>query len=184
MGRSHTRASFDVILLALKSMESADRRITRTHVQKFVFLAQRWLRLEPSHQYSFYLHGPYSRELDGEIAALQSVGLLEVNPDKAGYGAAYSVSPQYLPLIARLDDGSSAVQGLHQLGSSLGKMTARELEGLSTVEWVITERGSQDPDTVVAAVRALKPHLNDHEVRKAIEDRERLKADMAPFRTE
>ena len=90
-----SESSFPAILTAIDVLNEHGSRVGRTHIHKFLFLAESWGLLPPAHRFSLYLHGPYSRDLDGELLALRAAGLVVASPDAAGYGAQYAVSPEH-----------------------------------------------------------------------------------------
>lgn len=155
-------SSHALVALAIETLGAASQRTPRTHIHKLLYLAEKWGNLPSPHQFSLYLHGPYSREIDAEIQSLRAVGLVTAVPDPAGFGADYKVDVEYAKR-AEQNGGltSQQLSALRGLAQELGRQTVRHLEALTTCEFVESKQGS---DSVEGAVKRLKPHLSNEEI--------------------
>jgi uncharacterized protein YwgA len=162
-------SSFPVVVYAIKVLTDRSQRVGRTHIHKYLFLAESWGLLPAAHRFSLYLHGPYSRELDGELLALRAGGMVQADPDPAGYGARFTVADMYVGMAAdqlQLDAGSTL--NLGKIANVIAPMSVRELEAVSTSEYVRRSSPGAPDEAVCRAVMSLKPHLPRDEVDAAI----------------
>ncbi|MCO6510646.1 MAG: hypothetical protein J5I65_07620 [Aridibacter famidurans] len=166
------------IVVSLRLMNSVSPRVGRTHIHKFLYLAEGWRLLQPRHEFELYLHGPYSRELDSEIAALQGVGVILAEADPAGYGARHSLQEPYSSLEAIDLVGEDAARGLRALAQGMATKTVRSLEAIATAEYVRRTFGVSELPQVRDAVINLKPHLSKEEVERAILELDALRRDV------
>jgi hypothetical protein len=120
-----------------------------------VFLAKSW-DIAPQLPYSFVLHhfGPYSFDLDRELMTLEAFNAVHVAQDPEGFGARYSVDPDYLPQLSVPSDS------LRALSEWISDKTTRQLEAVATCQY-FADRGR---DGAVAEVQRVKPHLTEPEV--------------------
>ena len=163
-----SESSFPAILTAIDVLNEHGSRVGRTHIHKFLFLAESWGLLPPAHRFSLYLHGPYSRDLDGELLALRAAGLVVASPDAAGYGAQYAVSPEHAQSARENLGDAAADPRLEIIAKTLAPMVVRALEAISTGEFILQQEPNASNDQVITAVRALKPHLGEEEVQRAL----------------
>lgn len=158
-----------LVALVVRELRKASDRVGRTHIHKTIYLAQTWLQFPEQHQFSLYLHGPYSRDLDGEIQALEAVGIVSAQRDPSGYGARYDADETYAEYAKSqtgLDEGRLA--GLAIVAQELAPMPVRQLEALATAEFVRRSDPAPVDEEVVSAVLELKPHLRRDEVQSAL----------------
>ncbi len=146
---------WDVVCSAVDALSSSGAHAWRTHLQKLLFFADEWNAL-PSKPYDFVIHrfGPYSFDLDRDIADMQGFGVLN-RESLYRLGASYSTS----------NDGPFASQ-LKPLAEWLGKKSVQELEVLATTEFVRNRHG----DSVAEEVRRLKPHVSPQDVQNALRE--------------
>lgn len=159
-------SGFSYIVAAIDALGRFTDRVGRTHVQKLVFLAESWQVVPPLHSFTLYLHGPYSRELDGEILALRAAGIVSAKADPEGFGARYAVDRRYASEAQSLLSRPS-LDGVRALAEALAPLKVKQLEALATSEFV--RKRSQLPDDGVRdRVRQLKPHLQGEEIERGI----------------
>lgn len=170
---------FAVIALAIQAMSVYSERVGRTRIQKFLFLAEHWLQGMPRHTFEMYRYGPYSFDLDGEMQALRSVGVIQgvANPD--GYGMSYSVEEAQVNL-ARNKGGipPSTQKRFDDLGRWIGQKRVRQLEAIGTAEFITRERTSPSDEEVILRVLTIKPHLERNEVQEAVKELNEMRAKL------
>lgn len=162
-------------ILAVNALTQERGGIHRTHIHKFLFLAERWLATPSRHAFSIYTHGPYSRDLDGELKSLLAVGILEGEADSGGFGATYSVTTDRAVEQAEETESWSPDQREAFLGlaSEVADRGTRELEAISTTEFFIRDSPDVSANETVAAVMTIKPHLTEdelHDARHVLDD--------------
>lgn len=173
------KSTFPAVVAALAALNSHGDRIGRTHIHKLIYLAQTWSILPALHPFSLYLHGPYSRELDGELMALRAAGFVRATPDPSGYGSRYAANPSYVDAARRAIGSPQVLKRLDVVAATLAPLSVRMLEAISTAEYVRQSRRALNQAEQVAAVRELKPHLTVGEVEKAIETLDDLRAEAS-----
>lgn len=149
-----TSRQSELALSAIAALNDVGRGESRTHIHKLLFFAQRWGIVDETFPYSLYLHGPYSYDLDQELLELEAFERVQKFRDPAGYGARYKV------------DGIEVMEQLKRLAQWLGPKSTRSLEALATAEYV----DEADASRCLAAVREVKPHLTEAEVRAAVDE--------------
>ena len=149
-----------IISSAVAAFTASGEDAWRTRVQKLLFFAEEWgdLATKP---YEFVIHrfGPYSFDLDRDIAEMQGFGVLE---RKSVYrlGASYSTSGE-----------TTFLHNFKPFADWLGNKTVQELEVLATVEFV--QNRSREP--VTDEVVRLKPHVSREAVENAIRELESMR---------
>ncbi|MBO8140936.1 MAG: hypothetical protein H0Z37_01985 [Firmicutes bacterium] len=141
-----------------------------THVQKCVFFLQHLYGVDLGYPFVIYHYGPYSFELEEELALGRWQGWVNVEPDPSGYGV------HYKPGAIGGDDGPELPEAhrraIGDVVEHLGCRRVRELELLATAYFFqkgLDGRDRTDRD-VVEAVVALKPHFTQDEVREALRE--------------
>jgi hypothetical protein len=163
----------------VRELDLAGSWCGRAHVQKTLFAFQALCAPPPELRlvYQLYRHGPYSFQLDADLAEMEVYGALR-REERPPYGPRYVLAPGAAALLERY--GGSVPQFLPNLrfaAAELGNKTARELEALCTAIYVAGEPGAAaDGAARLGRVRALKPHLSENEIRVAQEEHARLRA--------
>jgi uncharacterized protein YwgA len=156
------------VLAAISILSHRSPRIGRTHIHKFLYLAEAWRILPATHTFTLYLHGPYSHDLDASLQALQAAGIVKAIPDAGGYGARYSLAAGFdkYPPTDWVDP--PVLAKLELLASEIASKGVRELEAMATAELVRRRDESAEPDLIVGVVKALKPHLSQSEIEASL----------------
>lgn len=160
------RERWALVASAVRALGANDRP-WRTHIQKLLYFSDAWA-VVPLHPYSFVIHrfGPYSFDLDHDIADMRAFGALIRIWAASGMGATYEVSDAAeAPYRSKLD----------ALAEWLGPKGVRDLETLATVEFVRVE-GSANPNEDVVR---LKPHISEGEVEAAIKELDEMRPILA-----
>src|ERR1700688_2767231 len=71
-------------------VQNTHARLGKTQVQKLVYFAQQ-SGVPLGYKYEIYHYGPYSFELSHDLGSLDSLGVLNVDSDPAGFGFDISV---------------------------------------------------------------------------------------------
>ena len=142
-----------------------------THVQKCVFFLRELTRVPVPYEFVIYHYGPFSFDLDDDLAFMRMRGWLEVESGD-GYGVHYHPGPQApgeLPeSVARFHDS------VRWVAERFGKAEAKRLELLATSFYVWKRMGTggeapREPD-VIAAVKGLKPHFSEAAIGAALQE--------------
>lgn len=161
------RDRWALITSAVRALNAANARPWRTHIQKLLYFSDVWA-VVPGRPYDFVIHrfGPYSFNLDNDIADMQAFGVLTRNWSVSGMGATYEVP-------AEAD--APFEKALEAIAEWLGPKGVKELETLATIEFV-RAAGSKNPSKDVID---LKPHISGEDVEAAVEELDEVKPELA-----
>ncbi|MCY4615441.1 MAG: hypothetical protein OXC71_03495 [Chloroflexi bacterium] len=123
-----------------------------------------------------HLYGPFSPDLKQETLSLSLGGIIRTERDPGGYGERYSVPAEYVRQAresGRID--GIALRGFEQLAHWLAPKRVRELEAISTAEYIAQHRPGASDDEIVERVESLKPHLRREEVIQALRELRRYR---------
>lgn len=163
--------NFAAIVLAVDAMGQHGSRIGRTHTQKFLFLAEKWLPGLPAHNFRMHIYGPFSNDLNHETAALSMGGVIHAEPGPDGFGERYSIDGGHVRK-ARERGGipEETIEAFDVLARWLAPKRVRELEAISTIEFITRLRPKADDETIIERMDAIKPHLRRAEVESALSE--------------
>ena len=154
-----------------------------THVQKTMFFVQELMDVPTEFEFILYKHGPFSFELRDELTALRADGLIEIEVHSRGGQLIPTERSNYVTSYY----GKTAARygaAVEFVAEKLGKKNVAELERLGTAFYVC--RRSKDVTASVDArandVVELKPHISDAQAREAVEEVDRLIAEVAARR--
>ena len=144
---------WNIVRSAVAALAAVEAEAWRTHLQKIIFFAEEW-RAVPPRSYEFVIHrfGPYSFDLDRDIAEMHGFGVLE-RKSQYRLGVSYSLSGD-----------APSPDKLRPLAEWLGNKTVHELEVLATTEFV----RNRDDTLVIKQVRELKPHVSREAIQEAL----------------
>ncbi len=111
-------------------------------------------------------YGPYSSDIDDDLAMLKSLGAINIEPDPEGYGfhvSACTPSPKFLKGYKRADLNNT----IKDLTQEFGDKTASELELLATTHYITRILPGQTKQSLVETVRLLKPKFNSEQLEEA-----------------
>jgi uncharacterized protein len=154
-------------------IQNAQARLGKTQVQKLVYFAQQ-CGVPLGYKYEIYHYGPYSFELSHDLGSLDSLGVLNVDSDPAGFGFDISVGK----FAERFKVEAKYQKKIEKVTKQFGLNTAAQLEVKATVHFVhsvIREKvaASKVRAEVIQKVRALKPRFPDAFIRNCYSDLER-----------
>ena len=168
-----------LVALAIERLSEASSWTGRTHIQKYLYFAQKLLRLNSAYDFVLYQRGPYSFELDSDIRSLRAIGGAEILPKPDPYGPTYVATSSGRALIRHAPVDDTLRIRLDELAQILGPRPARELELIATTLYVLEENHGSDRH-VVKRVRSLKPHFSNDEIEGAITEVRALQKKFAP----
>ncbi|BAS27991.1 hypothetical protein [Limnochorda pilosa] len=173
-GLVQERRSFVVALI--QELNDGGSWSGSTHVQKCSFFIQHLCGLPMGYSFVIYHYGPYSFDLEEELAIMRWQGLVKVEPDPGGYGVHYQVGAAFPGGGPEISDEHRQV--IHRAVGHLGQRHVRDLELLATTYYL--QKGldgkERDEPSTVEAVLALKPHFNEAEVGVALRELAELEA--------
>jgi uncharacterized protein len=140
-------------------------------LQKLVYLLQELEHVPLGYRFRFFTYGPFSDDLAYTLDVVESMGGLNVAYDQGAN--AYEITPG--PAAARLTEkGKDLLSRYHsavdRLVERFGEHTAKELELIATIVYLLDKRGDMNVEALTRAVLELKPKYDDRRVRRAVED--------------
>ena len=168
-----------VVVELVRQLNETGSRTGSTHIQKCTFFLQFLFRLPLGYSFVIYHYGPYSFDLEDELAILRWRGWLTVEPDRDGYGVHYRIGPAASNRQAGLtEDQEGAVRSAVDY---LGSRPVRMLELLATTYYLYKglDGKRRTVEQAVNAVLALKPHFSEAEVQGALQELARIEEAVA-----
>lgn len=132
-----------------------------THMQKCVYFLQERFGLDLGYRFVIHHYGPFSFELDEDLAAFRSRGAIHARSG-GGYGVHYEPGTEApgLPVDPRVEET------LERVASEYGGMDVHALEVRATTYFVAKNSEGADDEEIIEHVKAIKPHIS----RGVIED--------------
>lgn len=160
----------------VRVLRGANSWTGRIHIHKALVLGELLGLLDTPFEFEIYRYGPYSFDLDSEIAEMETSGLLTKDYVQPNYGPKYSNSSLAADLIDKLDDDARA--RLLRIASQIGSWRSQDLELVSTCLWVQRREGVTSSPDVVKRVQALKPHYDGAQIEQGIRKAAELAASL------
>jgi len=158
---------------AVEELRRADSWTGRIHVHKCLFLVRLLGLAKPPFRFEFYRFGPYSRQLDSRFSGMETLGQLEKDYPKPGYGPKYRSVEHLSDSLAPCD--RDAIQ---KVARALGQRDSRQLELLATCLWVERHENITDDKSIIARVKELKPKYEREEIRRGLQDARRMAEEL------
>jgi len=168
---------FGLLCYIFKNLEKEYPYFGRIIIQKIVYFLQHHYNVKFPYAFTFYHYGPYSKELDSDLATMDIYGLIELGADPKGRG--YSVTPKPEKMATYLDKASDVVkENKERIRDAVGKLAGfspRLLELLATIHWVKSTRlanakmDQQQKKFLFTKVRSLKPSFTDAQIANSYE---------------
>ena len=142
-----------------------DRKIVgRTRLQKEIKLLQR-LRFPTEYSYTLHFYGPYSEGLHAEIGLLESLGLIEEEPQTNREGVPYyilrakpdAVLPEIAPFQPYIDKMDAADAVVLELAATYDMFRSMGSDHKESLERLHRKKGSKcEEGREVAALQLLR----------------------------
>jgi uncharacterized protein YwgA len=160
-----------------KNLENKYYYFGRIIIQKIVYFLQHHYNVKFPYAFTFYHYGPYSRELDSDLATMDIYGLIELGADPKGRG--HSVTPKPEKMITYLQKASDVVsENEEKISDAVAKLagsTPRLLELWATIHWVKSTRlpsatmDEKQKRLLFEKVRSLKPSFTLKQIESSYE---------------
>lgn len=168
---------YATVALVVQEMNDRQQPLTKTALQKLVYILQQWKRVPVGYTYRMYRHGPWSGMLERDLEILAQMGIIEAVP--IGTRAVHiRPGPDCRQMAERRKDLPGAE--VNTVIDRFGSLSARDLELRTSAIYAARElemKGqAPDMDSVQERLQELKPSFHPKEARFALEQLERLKA--------
>ena len=168
MGQTERRA---LVCRLVKAMREAGSWTGETHIQKCLYFLQNLMNVPAGYDFILYKHGPYSFELQREMAVMGARFQLALEP-RYPYGPSVILGPRGendLKLVSQYD---SAVKFI---AKELSTEVVASLERLSTAFLVQLRYPDLEIQEVAMKINKIKPHISVPLARESVEDIKELR---------
>jgi len=162
-------------VVALRTPE-IDSWTGRIHVHKVLFLVDVLGLAKPPFRFELHQYGPYSFDLDRDIAMMEAFGQLNVEYTKPGYGPRYQITKAGLSLDSELPQRDR--DAISRVVDEVGNKDSKQLELLATCLWVTKRENVKDDDRAIDAVRRIKPRYSDEDIRKSLQQAKKMESKL------
>lgn len=142
-------------------------------LQKLVFFLER-LGIPLDYRFEMYHYGPYSFELAENLDTLNTLKVLDIQPQIDGYGYSINASKYFQEFLDRKSDSLKDYESIIDFViENFASKDASKIELLATihfVEEILNRRNVTDRKIVVEKVKGLKPKFTSDEIEKAYEE--------------
>jgi len=151
--------------------EYRDRRMFcgETLLQKSVFFLQEMLDVPLGFEFQLYIYGPFSFELQRHVSAMRGDDMLKVTPN----GVVSNIEPaEQMAWLERHSAPAiaSALPAIRFVADHLGAKGVKQLEKWATALYFTCSLPAASVDERAAKICAVKPHISVDEARKAVEE--------------
>jgi uncharacterized protein YwgA len=150
-----------------------------TMIQKSVFFMQELLNVPLGFDFQLYIYGPFSFELQRHLASMMADDMITVRPME--YGATFEPGEQ----LGFLERHAARAIGTHRnavdfVVKNLAGRGVKQLERLATALYFTVTTDDTSIEGRATWIREVKPHISADEARKAVEEVDRWRAELAP----
>ena len=132
-----------------------------THVQKTVYFLQTACQVSMGYSFVLYKHGPYSFDLELDIARLLGRRMLKQEPSPPPYGPRLKATALTSKHVSSQRDAICRhSQEVARVVQFVGRRGAAELERLSTALYVTERHGEGSIEVRAKRINELKPHVS------------------------
>ena len=158
-----------ILLSLIKKLNKVGSWCGETHVQKTLYFLQELTNIPTNFEFVLYKHGPYSFDLHDELAALQAINHLLLEPRKYPYGPSIKVTDIGCSFLERCKSKlASYTVSIDGIVGELGNKSVAELERYATAFYVSTDRRwDSSKEERANAIHSLKHHISKNQ---ALED--------------
>lgn len=150
-----------------------------THIQKTTYFLQKLMNVPLGFDFILYKHGPFSFGLRDELTALRADELLTLEPD-ARYSPRIAPTEKCRHIQSRFPRTLNKYdRSISFVARKLGSKGVVQLERLGTALYVELQEDVSS-DQRIRKIVALKPHISEHDARRAVSDVDRIIADSRP----
>ena len=166
-----------LICRLVKEMRQTDSWAAETHIQKCVYFLQAMLKVPVGYEYILYKHGPYSFDLQRELAVMRARFQLDVEP-RYPYGPSFTLGIRGELDLDLVTQYKSAV---NFVATEISTRKVGGLERLSTALFVQVENPDLKVWEAAKRINELKPHISITDAREAIDEIVQLQKSAARF---
>jgi uncharacterized protein YwgA len=140
-----------------------------THLQKALYILQDLSKSSFGYKFVIYKHGPYSFELNNELAAMRAANILEFQFPREGYGP--RISPTKFGekvLNVHAENIREYTPFARFLADWFANSDVRHLEKVATAYFVTQKNPRAPANERAKKLSSLKPHVDIHAAEDAV----------------
>ncbi len=169
-----------IVATLVKDCRARNAFCGETMIQKSVFFMQELLHVPLGFDFQLYIYGPFSFELQRHLASMMADDMIEVCPTQ--YGATFEPGDH----LAYLEKHAAPVIASHRHAvdfvlKNLAGHGVKHLERLATALHFTVTIDDSSMESRAAKIREVKPHITAEEARKAVEDVDRWRNELAAW---
>jgi uncharacterized protein YwgA len=167
-----------IVATLVKECRARDAFCGETMVQKSVFFLQELLKVPLAFDFQLYIYGPFSFELQRHVSSMMADDMIAVRPLE--YGSTFEPGEQ----VAYLEKHSAGTIAAHRdavdfVVKHLAGRGVKQLERVATALFFTVTTDGLSVDERAAKICEVKPHITQDEARKAVEEVERWRMELA-----
>lgn len=151
----------------VEEMRNAGSWVGETHIQKCVYFLQNMMDIPAGYRFVLYKHGPYSFDLQGELAVMTARLRLDWEL-RNNYGPSFILGPwgekQASKRATKYDDGVKFV------AQEISVKDVRSLERISTAFLIRTRKPGVETMLIAEQLHEIKPHISIEDAHQAVDD--------------
>lgn len=137
-------------------------------LQKLVYLLQEAKGVPLGYSYRLHHYGPFSVELENDVADLMSKGYVKVTADPGGYGYHVQVEDEAPHNVDEL--AGQYIPDVQALFDAFGKRDRPTLELMATIHFVNSILGCPGKGRLTQEVKLLKPQFSQDYIESMAQD--------------
>lgn len=167
-----------IIAMLVKEFQARKSFCGETMVQKSVFFLQEMLEVPLGFDFQLYIYGPFSFELQRYLSSMMADDMIAVR--SVEYGSAFEPGEH----VAYLERHTATTISEHRdavnfVVEHLAGRGVKQLERVATALYFSVRANEISVEARAAMIREVKPHISFDEARKAVEDVDRWRAELA-----
>lgn len=132
-----------------------------THLQKALYILQDISKSNFSYKFVIYKHGPYSFDLNNELAAMRSANILEFQFPRQGYGPSIVPTPFGEKILSvNSENILMFAKAVDFLADWFASNDVRYLEKIATAYFVTAKNPRVSTPERARKLHSLKPHVD------------------------
>jgi uncharacterized protein YwgA len=167
-----------IVATLVKECRARNSFCGETMVQKSVFFLQNLLDVPLEFDYQLYIYGPFSFELQRHLSSMMADDMITVR--SLEYGSTFEPGEQ----VTYLEKHTANTIAEHREAiefviKHLAGRGVKQLERLATALYFTVTTDDASVEGRSAKIREVKPHISDDEARKAVEEVDRWRKELA-----
>lgn len=167
-----------IVATLVKECQARHAFCGETMIQKSVFFLQELMKVPLRFDFQLYIYGPFSFELQRHVSSMMADDMIAVRPLE--YGSTFEPGEQ----VSYLERHSAATIAAYReavdfVVKHLAGRGVKQLERVATALYFTVATNDLSMDERAAKICEVKPHITREEARKAVEEVDRWRMELA-----